>query len=136
MKGTPVGVEPTLSTCCADPGAAAVSTSAATATCTKRLKSIVPSHKVWTPAGMFRLRQAIEGFAGQADFYNCGIMLTLPVIPQMDHRLFGFDFQTAKREAFEVTSPRLPLVMPREGGASSSVPSMNDSLEVEVLYPA
>src|SRR5258708_27681471 len=107
VKGTPVGVEPTLSTCCADPGAAAMSTSAAVAACTKRLKSIVPPHKVWTPAGVRRLQQGVAGFAGQADFHNCGIMLTLPVIPQMDHGCWDSIFKQPGAKRLKSPHPAL-----------------------------
>src|SRR5882724_10381101 len=70
VKGTPVGVEPTLSTCCADTGAAAVKTRAAMAACKRRLKGIVPSLEVWAPAGVVDLQREFFGFAAQAHFHD------------------------------------------------------------------
>src|SRR4051794_10108970 len=55
VKGIPVGVEPTLSTGCADAGMAA-RTSAAVAARTRRLKSIVPPSTVWQRAMVLRFQ--------------------------------------------------------------------------------
>src|SRR5438552_8982900 len=76
VKGTPVGVEPTLNTCCADTGATA-RTRAAAAAWTRRLKSILSLTNLGTGRGIpSNKKKVIARFAVQAYFHNREIMFT------------------------------------------------------------